>query len=240
MRVIPQPETGLISDPEEPTLQQLLGDYLDTMLQEATKVDQAAVDLPGSHLTARPLTTESSVAEPPIIAQTDETLPSNVAAVIQSPVTENSRKRSSPVKKAVSHRQQTSARARFPERDMPEFDCLRFISGGFLLLTPIARIGRVALACSMDVFYAQSIPECLGKSTYTLHLAETSKTIPVEQVIDLYTVKNDAVNWRSEEARMPWFRGIHRSLLCQIFDPYLLIADVNGQHTDCPQSLETA
>lgn len=110
-----------------------------------------------------------------------------------------------------------------PEQHMADFKCLHFVSGEHEMLTPLSRIQRIDPAQRHRRKFGLQIPDCEGEGRYMLRLDIEKQWLFFDDLVGIEKVGQDQVIWRQSPERAPWFVGTHRSLLCRIFDPDLLI-----------------
>jgi hypothetical protein len=110
-----------------------------------------------------------------------------------------------------------------PEHQMERFECLRFTSGKYQLLTPLDRIQRIDFPHNRLKFNGLFIPECIGESEMQMELFNKEQYIYFHKILDVVTVESQDVIWRPLAKRAPWFVGTHKQYLCRVFDPYLLV-----------------
>jgi len=110
-----------------------------------------------------------------------------------------------------------------PEQRMAEFRCLHFISGEHEMLTPLSRIQRIDFAQKIRRKFGLQIPKCEGNGRYMLRLEVEKQWLFFDDLVGIESVQEEDVIWRQNPERAPWFVGTHKSLLCRIFDPNLLI-----------------
>lgn len=106
---------------------------------------------------------------------------------------------------------------------LEEFECLRFVSGQYQLLTPLDRVQRIDYPGNRLQFNGLFIPECVGESNLQMELFDREQYIYFHKILDVVKVKNQDVVWRPNAKRAPWFVGTHKQFLCRVFDPHLLV-----------------
>jgi hypothetical protein len=109
------------------------------------------------------------------------------------------------------------------EQSMDEFQCLRFVSGEHEMLVPLSRVRRIDFTKQFRRKFGLQIPGCEGQCRFMLRLEAEKQWLFFDDLLGLERVRSEDVIWRQSPDRAPWFVGTHKTFLCRIFDPDLLI-----------------
>ncbi|MFN3238651.1 MAG: hypothetical protein ACE37D_16530 [Pseudomonadales bacterium] len=110
-----------------------------------------------------------------------------------------------------------------PESRLEQFKCLHFTSAGQRFLTPLTRIARIDYAKDNQRRFAFQIPEHMSSGQYMMRIGDSRSWLFFDTLEGLETVQSIDVIWRANAPRSPWFVGTHKSMLCRIFDPEILM-----------------
>ncbi len=110
-----------------------------------------------------------------------------------------------------------------PESLIEEFSCLLHRSGNMEFLTPLSRIERIEYAADFRRRFAYQIPGYIGEGRFMFRVRDSKSWLFFDAINGLEKVKGEQVIWRGGATIAPWFIGTHRTQLCRIFDPEILI-----------------
>ncbi len=110
-----------------------------------------------------------------------------------------------------------------PESLIEEFSCLAFRSGNMEFFTPLSRIERIEYAADFRRRFAYQIPGYIGEGRFMFRIRDSKSWLFFDAIEGLEKIKSEEVIWRGGATIAPWFIGPHRTQLCRIFDPEILI-----------------
>jgi len=222
-------------------LPDMLVDYLDLLLQDATsesdmagaavleadgfKADAPEIRAPDKRAThvSDPVVTAAEFRMPEIVGPTVPTVP-----VVRSPALNPA---PNPGLEATfdraadrlqSLRGEIEAPHRFvipaPSARTETFACLQVKVGPYSLLVPVDQVRRIEQVEKFDRFAGVSLPG-LDATNYLLLTDGDLPGIYVDAVEGITRIEPDDVLWRRPSTRSPWFVGTHTTLLSRVFDP---------------------
>jgi hypothetical protein len=213
-------------------LPDMLVDYLDLLLQDATTES----DMAGAREISAPDKRATHVSVP-VVTAAEFRMPEIVAPVLPAAPTIPLVSRPSlnqapnPGLDATfdmaadclqSLRGEIEAPHRFvmpaPSARTETFACLHVKVGPYTLLVPVDQVRRVEQVEKFDRFAGVSLPGLVA----TNYLLLTDVDLPgiyVDAVEGITRIEPDDVLWRRPSTRSPWFVGTHTTSLSRVFDP---------------------
>ena len=117
------------------------------------------------------------------------------------------------------------------------FECLQIRVGQYRLLVPMDAVDRVDKFSSRTRFQGIDIPGMRDEpdaepALYLLTCHGFRVGIWCSDVTDPLMVTTEDVLWRRIDKQVPWFIGTHKSELCRLFDPKILLQVSMNQRID--------